>query len=32
VKFIYAIAAEAGLDAQELATWSQELYGRTLTT
>jgi hypothetical protein len=26
IKFIYAIAQEAKLDAQELATWSQELY------
>jgi hypothetical protein len=26
VKFIYAIAREAGLDEQELAAWSQELY------
>lgn len=28
VKFIYAIAREAGLDEQELATWSQELYSQ----
>lgn len=28
VKFIYAIAREAGLDEQELATWAQELYGK----
>ncbi|HEX5501522.1 MAG TPA: hypothetical protein VFW96_02795 [Thermomicrobiales bacterium] len=27
LKFIYAIAREAGLDDQELASWSQELYG-----
>jgi hypothetical protein len=27
VKFIYAIAREAGLDEQELDAWSQELYG-----
>jgi hypothetical protein len=27
LKFIYAIAREAGLDDQELAAWSQELYG-----
>jgi hypothetical protein len=26
VKFIYALAREAGLDEPELATWSQELY------
>jgi hypothetical protein len=28
VKFIHAIAREAGLDEQELATWSQELYSK----
>jgi hypothetical protein len=28
VKFIFAIAREAGLDEQELTTWSQELYGQ----
>jgi hypothetical protein len=28
VKFIYAIAREAGLDEQELAAWSQELYSQ----
>jgi hypothetical protein len=28
VRFIHAIAREAGFDEQELATWSQELYGR----
>jgi hypothetical protein len=28
VKFIYAIAREAGLDEQELATWAHELYGK----
>lgn len=28
VKFIFAIAREAGLDEQELVTWSQELYGQ----
>lgn len=28
VKFIHAIAREAGLDDQELITWSQELYGK----
>lgn len=28
VKFIYAIAREAGLDEQELAAWSQELYAQ----
>ncbi len=28
VKFIRAIAREAGLDEQELATWSQELYSK----
>ena len=28
VKFIRAIAREAGLDEQELAEWSQELYGK----
>jgi hypothetical protein len=28
VKFIHAIAREAGLDEQELAAWSQELYGK----
>jgi hypothetical protein len=28
VKFIYAIAREAGLDEQELGAWSQELYGQ----
>lgn len=30
VKFIHAIAREAGLDDQELAAWSQELYGKTI--
>ena len=28
MKFIHAIAREAGLDEQELANWSQELYGQ----
>lgn len=28
VKFIFAIAREAGLDEQELGAWSQELYGQ----
>jgi hypothetical protein len=27
IKFIYAISREAGLDEQELSTWTQELYG-----
>lgn len=31
VKFIFAIAREAGLDEQELTTWSQELYGQDVS-
>jgi hypothetical protein len=31
VKFIFAIAREAGLDEQELTTWSQELYGQEVS-
>lgn len=31
VKFIQAIAREAGLDEQELTTWSQELYGQEVS-
>lgn len=30
VKFIHAIAREAGLDEQELADWAQELYGQAV--
>lgn len=30
VKFIHAIAREAGLDEQELAAWCQELYSKTV--
>lgn len=30
VKFIYAIGREGGLDEQELATWSQELFGQEI--
>lgn len=31
VKFIFAVAREAGLDEQELTTWSQELYGNEVS-